>query len=225
MSGPTRRRSADVPGVRIPREREGARSAWHLFTVRVAGARRPQAHLEGQGHRDRGALPAAHPSPAGHGGGRGKGGRLAGVGAASPARCSRCPSTRAAPRRPAPRRRRGEAFRARARSASPSGFFFAWRRGDDTQLGIRGLAHLEVAALVAQPLQVGHVRGPRHLPHQDLPDVAVGHERLQQLVSRIFLAASCRMKKCRSLCRTSRRASSLSWGPLAPRSGRAGRRP
>jgi dTDP-4-amino-4,6-dideoxygalactose transaminase len=39
----------DIPGVRIPREREGARSAWHLFTVRVPERDALMAHLEAQG--------------------------------------------------------------------------------------------------------------------------------------------------------------------------------
>ena len=39
----------DVPGVRVPREREGSRSAWHLFTIRVPERDALQAHLEAQG--------------------------------------------------------------------------------------------------------------------------------------------------------------------------------
>src|SRR5262249_49252478 len=38
-----------VPGVRIPRERDGARSAWHLYTIRVAERDALQAHLKAQG--------------------------------------------------------------------------------------------------------------------------------------------------------------------------------
>src|SRR6266446_4604028 len=57
----------DLPGVVLPREREGARSAWHLFTIRV---------------KDRDALRAADPLAAGHGRGRWPAGRPAGLGAA-----------------------------------------------------------------------------------------------------------------------------------------------
>jgi dTDP-4-amino-4,6-dideoxygalactose transaminase len=39
----------DVPGVRVPRERPGARSAWHLFTIRAAERDALKAHLEAQG--------------------------------------------------------------------------------------------------------------------------------------------------------------------------------
>lgn len=39
----------DVPGVIIPRERAGARSAWHLFTIRVPDRDALQAHLKAQG--------------------------------------------------------------------------------------------------------------------------------------------------------------------------------
>jgi len=39
---------ADVPGVVIPRERAGARSAWHLFTVRAADRDGLQKHLAAQ---------------------------------------------------------------------------------------------------------------------------------------------------------------------------------
>jgi dTDP-4-amino-4,6-dideoxygalactose transaminase len=39
----------DVPGVTLPRERDGARSAWHLFTIRTAERDRLQAHLGAQG--------------------------------------------------------------------------------------------------------------------------------------------------------------------------------
>jgi len=39
----------DVPGVRIPGERKGVRSAWHLFTIRVAERDALQAHLKAQG--------------------------------------------------------------------------------------------------------------------------------------------------------------------------------
>ncbi len=39
----------DVPGVRLPRERPSARSAWHLFTIRVAERDALKAHLEAQG--------------------------------------------------------------------------------------------------------------------------------------------------------------------------------
>jgi dTDP-4-amino-4,6-dideoxygalactose transaminase len=39
----------DVPGVRVPRERDGVRSAWHLFTIRVAERDTLQAHLKAQG--------------------------------------------------------------------------------------------------------------------------------------------------------------------------------
>jgi dTDP-4-amino-4,6-dideoxygalactose transaminase len=40
---------ADVPGVTLPRERNGVRSAWHLYTIRVAARDELQAHLESQG--------------------------------------------------------------------------------------------------------------------------------------------------------------------------------
>jgi dTDP-4-amino-4,6-dideoxygalactose transaminase len=39
----------DVPGVRLPRECYGSRSAWHLFTIRVPERDALQAHLEAQG--------------------------------------------------------------------------------------------------------------------------------------------------------------------------------
>jgi dTDP-4-amino-4,6-dideoxygalactose transaminase len=39
----------DVPGLRLPREREGARSAWHLFTIRVPERDALQAHLQARG--------------------------------------------------------------------------------------------------------------------------------------------------------------------------------
>jgi dTDP-4-amino-4,6-dideoxygalactose transaminase len=39
----------DVAGVRLPRERPGARSAWHLFTIRVAERDALKAHLGAQG--------------------------------------------------------------------------------------------------------------------------------------------------------------------------------
>ncbi len=40
---------ADVPGVVTPREREGARSAWHLYTVRVPGRDALADHLKSRG--------------------------------------------------------------------------------------------------------------------------------------------------------------------------------
>jgi dTDP-4-amino-4,6-dideoxygalactose transaminase len=40
---------ADLPGVRLPREREGARSAWHLYTIRCDERDALQAHLRAQG--------------------------------------------------------------------------------------------------------------------------------------------------------------------------------
>ncbi len=40
---------ADVPGVIVPREREGARSVWHLFTVRARDRDRLQARLNSEG--------------------------------------------------------------------------------------------------------------------------------------------------------------------------------
>jgi dTDP-4-amino-4,6-dideoxygalactose transaminase len=40
---------ADVPGIVVPREAEGARSAWHLFTVRSAERDRLRAHLDAEG--------------------------------------------------------------------------------------------------------------------------------------------------------------------------------
>jgi dTDP-4-amino-4,6-dideoxygalactose transaminase len=40
---------AEVPGVIVPRERAGARSAWHLFTVRAADRDGLQKHLTAQG--------------------------------------------------------------------------------------------------------------------------------------------------------------------------------
>jgi dTDP-4-amino-4,6-dideoxygalactose transaminase len=39
----------DLPGVVLPREREGARSAWHLFTIRVKDRDALQAHLKARG--------------------------------------------------------------------------------------------------------------------------------------------------------------------------------
>jgi dTDP-4-amino-4,6-dideoxygalactose transaminase len=39
----------DAPGVVVPREAEGARSAWHLFTIRARERDRLQAHLAAQG--------------------------------------------------------------------------------------------------------------------------------------------------------------------------------
>ncbi len=45
----------DVPGVRVPRERVGARSAWHLFTIRTGERDALQAHL-----KDRGIATAVH---------------------------------------------------------------------------------------------------------------------------------------------------------------------
>lgn len=39
----------DVPGVTLPRERSGARSAWHLYTVRTSARDVLQAHLKTQG--------------------------------------------------------------------------------------------------------------------------------------------------------------------------------
>jgi dTDP-4-amino-4,6-dideoxygalactose transaminase len=39
----------DAPGVVCPREREGARSAWHLYTVRVADREGLAAHLKALG--------------------------------------------------------------------------------------------------------------------------------------------------------------------------------
>src|SRR5262249_14568136 len=46
---------ADVPGVVVPREAEGARSAWHLFTVRSAERDRLKSPLEADG-----LAPAVH---------------------------------------------------------------------------------------------------------------------------------------------------------------------
>jgi len=40
---------ADTPGVVLPREREGARSAWHLYTIRAPERDALQAHLREQG--------------------------------------------------------------------------------------------------------------------------------------------------------------------------------
>jgi dTDP-4-amino-4,6-dideoxygalactose transaminase len=40
---------ADVPSLTLPREREGARSAWHLYTVRAADRATLQAALKQQG--------------------------------------------------------------------------------------------------------------------------------------------------------------------------------
>ena len=40
---------ADVPSVTLPRERSGARSAWHLYTIRVADRDGLQSHLKAQG--------------------------------------------------------------------------------------------------------------------------------------------------------------------------------
>ena len=46
---------AGVPGLTTPREREGARSAWHLYTVRLERREAVQAHL-----RSRGIATAVH---------------------------------------------------------------------------------------------------------------------------------------------------------------------
>jgi dTDP-4-amino-4,6-dideoxygalactose transaminase len=40
---------AGVPGLRSPRERSGARSAWHLYTIRTRERDELQAHLKAQG--------------------------------------------------------------------------------------------------------------------------------------------------------------------------------
>jgi dTDP-4-amino-4,6-dideoxygalactose transaminase len=40
---------SDVPGVVLPREAEGARSAWHLYTIRVAERDALKVHLEAKG--------------------------------------------------------------------------------------------------------------------------------------------------------------------------------
>jgi dTDP-4-amino-4,6-dideoxygalactose transaminase len=40
---------SDTPSVALPRERPGARSAWHLYTIRVADRDGLQGHLKGQG--------------------------------------------------------------------------------------------------------------------------------------------------------------------------------
>jgi dTDP-4-amino-4,6-dideoxygalactose transaminase len=40
---------AGVPGVVLPRERAGARSAWHLYTIRVSGREGLAAHLKSRG--------------------------------------------------------------------------------------------------------------------------------------------------------------------------------
>src|SRR5262249_43829176 len=40
---------AGVPGLTLPRERSGARSAWHLYTVRTPERDALQAHLKAQG--------------------------------------------------------------------------------------------------------------------------------------------------------------------------------
>jgi dTDP-4-amino-4,6-dideoxygalactose transaminase len=39
----------DAPGIVLPREREGARSAWHLYTVRLAERDAAAAHLQANG--------------------------------------------------------------------------------------------------------------------------------------------------------------------------------
>jgi dTDP-4-amino-4,6-dideoxygalactose transaminase len=44
-----------VPGLTLPREREGARSAWHLYTIRSPERDRLQEHL-----RERGIASAVH---------------------------------------------------------------------------------------------------------------------------------------------------------------------
>ncbi len=82
-----------VPGVTLPREREGARSAWHLYTIRTPRARRAPGALEGAGDRQRRPLPAAHPPAAVDG----AGGRREWATCRSPsrsrARCCACRST------------------------------------------------------------------------------------------------------------------------------------
>ncbi len=40
---------ADIPSLIVPRERAGARSAWHLYTIRVPDREGLQAHLKAQG--------------------------------------------------------------------------------------------------------------------------------------------------------------------------------
>jgi dTDP-4-amino-4,6-dideoxygalactose transaminase len=40
---------ADVPGIILPRERAGARSAWHLYTIRSESRDDLQAHLRAEG--------------------------------------------------------------------------------------------------------------------------------------------------------------------------------
>jgi len=40
---------ADTPGLTLPRERSGARSAWHLYTVRAADREGLQSHLKARG--------------------------------------------------------------------------------------------------------------------------------------------------------------------------------
>jgi len=40
---------ASAPGVVVPRERDGARSAWHLYTIRVPNREGLQEHLKAQG--------------------------------------------------------------------------------------------------------------------------------------------------------------------------------
>src|SRR5262249_25325081 len=52
---------------------------------------------------------------------------------------------------------------------------------DEAELRVRGLADLQIAALVAQPLEIGDVGRARHLPDQDLADVPVRGEGLEQL--------------------------------------------
>lgn len=53
------RQLADVPGVGLPTERDGARSAWHLYTIRVQDREGLQAHL-----KERGISTAVHyPKP------------------------------------------------------------------------------------------------------------------------------------------------------------------
>ncbi|MEE8218513.1 MAG: DegT/DnrJ/EryC1/StrS family aminotransferase, partial [Vicinamibacteria bacterium] len=45
----------EVPGLTLPREREGARSAWHLYTIRAPERDRLKEHL-----RERGIASAVH---------------------------------------------------------------------------------------------------------------------------------------------------------------------
>ena len=84
---------AGIAGLLTPRERAGARSAWHLYTVRRPGGtpcRRTSRHAAS---RRRSTIPRPiHLQPAMASAG-GRAGDLPGVGAAVRARCSACRST------------------------------------------------------------------------------------------------------------------------------------